>query len=177
MAQNKDFQSLRTLGRDSKITTTQNSQQIFFIIQRNCSGEWGVGSQMNNDLYHLPSERPMKDLQRGKGRGKWCNLHYDLNRREIIIKRTSIRLIVGPLATEPQLEKLVYELTDTEWLELWVSVINQRLLRLSGNGRRRNGIASTSFVMTIFPIITSAPMEMPYHTRARGRVCVIEIRC
>lgn len=42
IAQNKDFQSLRTLGRDSKITTTQNSQQIFFIIQRNCSGEGGA---------------------------------------------------------------------------------------------------------------------------------------
>lgn len=53
-------------------------------------------------------------------------LHYDL--REIIIKRTSIRLIVGPLATEPQREKLVHELTDTECMELWVPVINQLLL-------------------------------------------------
>lgn len=50
-------------------------------------------------------------------------MHHDLNRREIIIKRISIRLIVGPLATESQLEKLVYELTDTEWLELWVPVM------------------------------------------------------
>lgn len=92
----------------------------------------------------------------------------------MITKRASIRLIVGPLATESQPEKLVHELTHTECMEHWVPVMNQLLL--SGNGERRNGIALTYFVMMIFPIITSGPMETPYHTRARRRVCVIKIR-
>lgn len=86
-------------------------------------------------------------------------------------------MIVGPLATESQLEKLVHESTRTECMEHWVPVINQLVLRLSGSGGRRNGIALTNFVMTIFPIITSGPTEMPYRTRARGRACVIKIRC
>lgn len=98
------------------------------------------------------------------------------NKREMIIKRASIRLIVGPLATEPQPEKLVHELTHTECMEHWVPVINQLLLRLNGSGGRRNGIALTYFVLTIFPIITSGPMEIPYHTRVWRRVCVIKIR-
>lgn len=96
------------------------------------------------------------------------------NKREITTKKSLHQI---DRATELQLEKLVHELIYTECMEHWVPVIKQLLLRLSGSGGRRNGIALAYFVMMISPIITSGPMEMPYHTRARGRVCVIRIRC